>query len=164
MLFKINNAVIVAGVPISMIPLAMPIANELQRVWTGVSPRLIASILTLALVLVSALVYRLQAKGIVSLAGWTVLAVFYFPILVVTLVTFGSHQQDLVLGGLDYLKMGEQTVPTQQLLRFGNLPFLDLLPAHGLSDLATQMLYSLVNGYQGLDMVVWVPWLSQVGI
>ncbi len=163
-LFRINNAVIVAGVPISLIPLAMPIANELQHVWTGASPRLIASILVLLLVLASVLLYRLQAKGIISLNSWTALAVFYFPILVVTLVTFGTHQQNLVLGGLDYLKMGEQTVPTQQLLRFGNLPFLDLLPAHGLSDLATQMMYSIANGYQGLDMVVWAPWLSQVGI
>ncbi len=163
-LFKLDSAVIVAGVPISLIPLAMPIANEMQHVWTGVTPRLVAAILVLALLLVSGVLFWLQAKGTISLSGRTALAVFYFPILVATLVTFGSHQQTLVLGGLDYLKMGEQTLPTQQFLRFGNLPFLDLLPTDGLSDLATQTLYSLVNGYQGLDMIVWTRWLSETGI
>jgi len=163
-LFRLNSALIVAGIPISLIPLAMPIANEIQHRWAAVSPHLLAWLSIVVLLLMSVLLFRMQARGFITIGVRASLAGFYFPILVVTLVAFSSHEQTLVLGALDYLKMGEQTVPTQQLIRFGKIPFLDLLPSHGLSDLTSQLFYSLVNGYQGLDMVVWSDWVSKTGV
>ena len=161
-LFNINNAVIVAGVPIILIPIAMPIANELQHIWADVSPSLMGAVLVSLLIAAAAVLFYLQSSRRLSLDGSTVVVYGYFPILIATLATFASHRQTVVMGHLDLLKLGESTVPTQQLLRFGSVPFLDLMPTHGFSDLATQTFYSLLNGYQGLDMIIWSSWGSEV--
>ena len=163
-LFRLNGALIVAGIPLSAIPLSIPIANELQHRWTALSPRLVAGLLVVALVAVAAILFHLQAKRRINLSGPKALAGFYFPILVLTLATFSTHQQTVVLGTVDLLETGEQVVPAQQLLRFGKVPFLDLLPPGGLTDLTSQVLYSVVNGYQGLDMVAWSRWVAASGV
>jgi len=157
-----NGALILAGVPVILIPLALPVANELQSAWRSSDPRYIAMALVTALVMAAGLLFVLQRHGRLKLSKAALLHRWYFPVFVVTLVTFRTHAQSVNLGVLEFFRQGELTLPTQQWFQFGKLPLLDLVPNHGLSDVLLQSVYSLLNGDRGLDMLVWLDWLPEV--
>lgn len=161
-LYDLNTAVIVTGAPLVLIPLGLQIANEIQYTIGGLESRWPFVICVGLLVGVSLVLYGMQRRGKVRLAGTRVVEGFYFPVAVATLASFKFHRHVLHLGELDYFQSGEQVLPAQQWSDFGSFPLLDLIPTHGLSDVGVQSLYTLLNGVQGLDMLVWLPWIPAV--
>ena len=56
---------------------------------------------------------------------------------------------------LDLFQGGEATLTVQQLFHFSAIPFIDFFPGQGLSNFFFQFLYSLVNGYRGVEALMW---------
>lgn len=161
-LYDLNTAVIVAGAPWVLIPLALQIANEVQYTLNGINAQWLSWICVGILIGSSLLLFWMQRRGVIRLAGTRVLEGFYFPVAVATLASFRFHRHTLLLEQLDYFSSGERVLPAQQWADFGSIPLLDLIPVQGLSDAGVQSLYTLFNGVQGLDMLVWLPWIPLV--
>lgn len=161
---RLDNVLTVALGPVMLIPLALPIANELQFTLSAVAdiaPRSVWLFLTLLLVGASAgLTVRSLNRG-PSWRASKLVRNFYFPVLVISSATFVNFDHFFRVGpAIDMFHWGELAVPVQQLFQFHSVPFLDLLPTHGLRDLLFQLAYTVVNGYRGLEMFVWTYWLN----
>ncbi len=161
-LFDLNTAVIVAGAPLILIPFGFQVANELQFTLGNQVSRWPYYLMIGAILATSLLMYLMQRRNVFQLTGAGVLGGFYYPVAVATLASFKAHRHTLQLGEVGYFRMGQEVLPTQQWSDFGSFPMLDLIPANGFSDVGIQWLYSLANGIQGLDMMVWIPWIPVV--
>jgi hypothetical protein len=161
-LFDLNTAAIVAGAPLMLIPLGFQVANELQYTLGGQASRWPYYLMVGLILATSLLMFAMQRRSVFQLTGAGVLGGFYFPVAVATLASFKAHRHILRFGDVDYFRMAQEVLPTQQWSDFGSFPLLDLIPAHGFSDVGIPWLYSLANGIQGLDMMVWVPWIPVV--
>ena len=161
-LYELNTAVMVAGAPLALIPLATVVANEVQFAVPSLSPRAVALSAAVGLVVISAILFVLQQRGRLRVTGASLLSGFYFPTAVATLATVKTHRHTLDLGVLDYFRSGELTLPAQQWTELGSVPMLDLLPGRGLADFGFQTLFTGLNGVHGLDMLVWLPWVPVV--
>lgn len=159
-LSRLHDRITLAVAPLFLIPASIPIANELQYTLGTSSPRRIAGLLIVVLVLFVAPLFVLGRRFRVR--SESVLYWFCFPVVLATGYLFQVHRHTLHLGNLDYFHLGEETVPTQQLFAFGKLPIIDVRLAHTFSDMFYQALYSLVNGYRGLDMVIWENWMPSI--
>ena len=47
-------------------------------------------------------------------------------------------------------------------MNFGSVPLMDLYLTHTFSDLFYPALYTMVNGYHGIDMLIWNNWMPEV--
>ncbi len=72
----------------------------------------------------------------------------------VTLITFYQETINIV-GKLDLFHLGEANLPVHQLINFGKIPFLEIFPTHGLSNLMPQLLFGLFNGFNPLEGFIW---------
>ncbi len=149
-----------AATALLLIPASIPVANELQYRFAATAPRTIAILLIVLLGAASAGMFFLGRRWRPSTAS--LLVFFYFPVLIATGYLFRVHRQTLHLGSLDYFHLGEKTLPTQQLFLFGKLPLADVRLAHTFSDMFYQTLYTMANGYRGLDMLLWESWMPLV--
>ena len=161
-IYDLNTAVLVAAAPLLLIPLGFQIVNELQFTFGATGSRWPYLFMSALLFGVALILFAMQRRGRLHLTGAGVLAIFYYPVAVATLASFKSHRHTVKLSEVDYFRLGEQVLPTQQWFDFGSFPLLDLIPARGFSDVGIQSLYSLLNGIQGLDMLVWLPWIPVV--
>jgi hypothetical protein len=161
---RLDNALTVALCPLMMIPILFPVANELQFALSAVfevSPRTIALILVCFALAASLLL----AERVVKKGPWCrasrLVRVYYFPVLIATSATFVYFTHFFVVGpAVDLFHWGELTVPAQQWFKFGRMPFVDILPTHGLRDLVVQTLYTWINGYRGMEMLIWSYWID----
>ena len=161
---RLDNVVTAALAPLMLIPAALPLANELQFSLSGtvdISPRTIWIGFTLLLIVAAV------RRAVVSLRrgpAWRASKLvrnFTFPVLVLTSATFVNFDHFFRVGpAIDMFHWGELVVPVQQLYQFHRIPFVDLLPTHGLRDLLAQLIYTLLNGYRGLEMLLWNSWVN----
>ncbi len=162
----LDHAILFFHLPLSFYPLLIPIANEIQfglSSLTKITAREISISLLVFSFLASLLLFRKkirEAKNPKNLQR--VFWLFYFPIIIAALAMFRYYNHGLALGPFDLLHKGERTTPVQQLFQYGKIPYVDFLPAHGLSDLLFQSFYSLINGYRGLEMLIWWELLPKV--
>ena len=161
-LSDLNTAVIVAGSPLTLIPLGGLLANELQFAVPAASPRALGLAVVVLLAAISLTLFILQRRGRLKISGVAILGSFYFPVTVATLASLQTHLWTLNLTSLDSPHLGGRILPTQQWAEFGSLPFLDLLPGQGLADVAVQTLYVWIHGVRGLDFLIWLPWIPVV--
>lgn len=153
---------IAAGIPLLLIPISAPLANELQYNLPTLSPRKLSAILIALLGIASVLVYKgCRADTLANRTPFLIHSV-YLPIVLATHAFFKLHRQIIYTGELDYFHLGENTLPTQQLFLFGKVPLIDLRLSHTFSDMFFQTLYTWINGYHGMDMMVWARWMPPV--
>jgi len=162
--------ILLAGVPVMLIPGAIPLANEIQVRLPGRDPRSLAlgaagfllaagvGLFFAGPALARRLGYRLDGGA----GARRLVERFYLPALVGTWAVFKFHQHTHHFAELDYFHYGEITLPTEQLAHFGRLPLVDIRLSHTFSDMLLQGLYTLVMGYRGLDMLLWFLWMPAV--
>ena len=85
----------------------------------------------------------------------------YFPILISTITLFNLHTNYLSIQYLDTFHHGENLISTQQLFSFSIVPFINVFPTHGLSYMFSQILYSVINGYQPFAPWLW-EWIPKI--
>ncbi|MBI5252280.1 MAG: hypothetical protein HY912_22525, partial [Desulfomonile tiedjei] len=156
---RLDNALATALCPLMLIPILIPLANELQFAMSGLvtaSPRSVwLGLVGLALVGSVFLAARVIKAGPLCRTSRLVND-YYFPVLIAASAIFAYHSHFFTVGpAVDFFHWGELTVPVQQLSQFGRMPFVDLLPTHGLRDMVLQTAYTLLNGYRGLEMLIW---------
>ncbi len=153
---------IATGIPLLLIPISAPLANELQYRFPNCPPRLLATIFIAILIIAGVLVFKgCRPQSLAHRAPLLIHAV-YLPIFLATNTLFKAHRQMLYIGDLDYFHLGETTLPTQQLFNFGSIPLIDIRLTHTFSDMFYQTLYTWVNGYHGMDMLLWARWMPMV--
>jgi hypothetical protein len=153
---------VLASAPLAFIPAAVPFANELQYRFPMVAPRILAAAAIAALFGAACALAAVHRRGRWRPRPARVLALAVFPAFLAGNVLFTVHEHVLRFDQLDYFHLGETTLPTQQLFQHGRLPLLDLHLTHTFSDMVFQTLYTLVNGYRALDMLVWARWVPAV--
>ena len=153
---------VLASAPLAFIPAAVPLANELQYRVSSVGPRALATAAILALAGAAVGLAAAHRRGLLAPRPASVLGLVVFPAFLASNVLFAVHEHVLHFSKLDYFHLGESTLPTQQLFDYGRLPILDVRLAHTFSDMVFQTLYTLLNGRQGLDMLVWEAWMPTV--
>ncbi len=156
---RINGIVLMSFIPLFLIPAAIPIINESQFTLSGlffISPRQLSIIVFSILFVVSIIIlfYLINSEKQIFKQS-RLIAYYYIPVIVISVVLYKYFGHYIGLGGLDSLHQGETITPTQQLFQFGKIPFVDIWPAHGLRDFILQTFYSFINGYRGLEMWMW---------
>lgn len=155
----------------SMLPLSalaglMPLVQELQFTFAAAIPNLKILMLFVFLLIfvISMLLFFFKPTGNANtLCDFTrrLIEDRYVPLLLFTVLIFVLHDQYVVFGDLDYFHLGEALITNQQLFQFGKIPFLDIFPTYGLSNLSFQLLYSAINGYKPLEPYIW-QWMSTI--
>lgn len=159
------NLISLSFLPILLIPITIPLSNELQFTFSGivhVSPRII-SVSVAAFLLLSSLflfIIFFKNKNYVP-QSIKVLENAYFPIIIASAVLFRAYQHFMVFENYDMFHHGELLISNQQLFSFDAMPYIGIYPTHGLSEMYYQMLYSLVNGYRPVEPLLW-NWLTPI--
>lgn len=160
---EIESALFSALIPYSLIPMSIPLANELQfnlSRYFYVSPRLLSLLIIGLLFLVSVVIFSLRlVKGGREIDQTKVMTNFIFPLIIATFTLYQNHRQFIESQVFDLFHDGENLITVQQLFSFGKIPFIDLLPTHGLSESFSQIAYALVNGYRPIEPWLW-SWLT----
>jgi len=161
----VSNLIILSFIPALLIPISIPLSNELQFTLSGtvhIEPRLLSSIIAVFLLLSSlGLFVYLSKRERIEVRAARVIGDVYFPIIIATATLFRYYQHSLVIGAYDMFHQGEQLISNQQLFSFGSLPYIGIYPTHGLSEMYYQVLYSLVNGYRPVEPLLW-SWITPV--
>lgn len=156
-----------ALIPLLIIPLTIPISNECQYTlskYVQILPVTLTKLFVIVLFLISIgiFLFKLLRKERDHLENESFnIHLIYFPIIVISTGLFHYYQHFLDMGTYDVFHHGELLIPAQQLFVFHKLPFIDIYPTHGFSDIFYQILFSLFNGYSPVQPIVW-QWISAV--
>lgn len=150
---------ILSAIPLILIPISIPISNELQFTLSNlldISPKQLSSaaIFILAAISVSVFLILLNRKQL-TLNSAKVIGNIYYPVLIATICMFNFHRHYVWFGYFDHLELCDYVLCPQQLFQFGKIPFVDIFAPRGFSDIAWTTLYSLINGYRGLEIIMW---------
>lgn len=164
-----NKLLLISCIPFILIPLSIPISNELQFSLSSVvhvAPRLLSGIVILMLIAGCFMLFSVFARIKTSITASMIVKNIYFPILAATLYLFKYHTHSLNFkGDFDLLHLGQEVFATQQLISFNKIPFVDMWAgANGLNNMLYQLLYSFINGSRGLEMLLWQWVYGLVGI
>ncbi|HEY3236862.1 MAG TPA: hypothetical protein VGJ84_19245, partial [Polyangiaceae bacterium] len=159
---KLRRAFALGASPLLLFPFLCPVANELQFTLTQrhpTSPRAIALAFLSVLIVASVTGFVLALRGRLRFRPSKLAIWFCFPVVIASESWLSRYNHQLAaLGepiGLDQLlHLGERVTPVEQLVHFGKLPFVDLWPAHGLSDYLGAV-YAWVNGFHPFEIAAW---------
>ena len=156
--YTINESLLFSFIPFILIPISIPISNELQFALSGIwniSPRLLSSSIILLLFISSLTLFFIFLNRGLSIKSSKLIGNIYFPVFVATTYLFKSHINFVGFGEtFDLLHVGQEIFPVQQLLIFNKIPYVDFWPGRGLTDILFQLFYSAVNGYRGLEVII----------
>jgi hypothetical protein len=157
---RIGAAIVLFGMPVILIPIMAPLSNEIQFTLSSkiiFTPAQLFNLSSLFLTITGLLLFcGYLIKNNLHLHAGKIITRWYFPILGVSMLLLSASPQFFTSGWLDPLHSGEGITPVQQFFSFNKLPFVDLWNAHGLSDLLIQLVYCLVNGYRGIEFLLWI--------
>ena len=155
------SSILLAAVPLLLIPISAPISNEVQyslslvSTWSDKSFAIAALAILLA---TSFLIFLLNKSKRIE---FNIASNFYLPIFIATLTMFTMHTNFLDINVFDMFHHGENLISTQQLFEYSKIPFINLYPTHGLSYMLGQVLYALVNGYAAFSPWLW-EWIVKI--
>jgi hypothetical protein len=160
--------------PLFFYPFSIPLTNEFQywlSQWISLSPRAISIGLLLLLLLISALFYKHQIlKNHQFFTTKFSLENIIFPVILAALSLYANYTTTYDIKNTIYtswgnppnfFELGLTSTVIQQFFDFGKIPNVSLVNPHGLSDIYSAILYSIVNGYQPLDCFLW-QWITPV--
>jgi len=146
-----------ALIPLSFLPMMYVIGSEAQYTLTKhgvvVSPKIIAMWLSVFLVAVAALMYRLKRNVENDESAIEKIETIIIPALLVTVAIFAAHYQTIA-PDFDLLHNGNKTLPAQQFLQFGKIPLLDIWEHQNLPILP--FIYGALNGLNLLEQNIWL--------
>ena len=157
------NSILFASIPLLLIPVSIPISNEIQFSLSGLynfSARGVSIFTVSTLSFLSLVMFFLGTKRTWKDRPLPIASYVYFPLLIVSVVVFNEYKNFINIPiHLDMFHQGEDLITIQQLFSHGSIPFVNIYPTHGISSLVSQFLYSVVNGYKAFE-----PWLWEWGI
>lgn len=159
---RMLSALTVASMPLLLIPISIPLSNELQYALSNIifSGRTVAGgVFTLLLLGSAALFFLTYRKGNGERHITAILNNIVLPILVGTVTLYVYYTPQIKQFGFDMFHHGENLITAQQMFQFGAIPFVDIFPTHGFSSLYPQVLYSLFNGYSFVEPWLW-NWMN----
>lgn len=154
-------SILSAAIPLLLIPISIPIINELQYSlsstidWSIKRFSILGVIFWLICSLIILIFYRVRNIKL-KFAKY-----LFFPIFIATITLFNLHTNFLDINFFDTFHHGENLISTQQLFMFGKIPFINLYPTHGISYILGQTLYSLTNEYQPFAPWLW-EWIAKI--
>ncbi len=161
---RIRSANLSAALILALIPVVLPLANEIQFAVRGLSSlppgglgRIFSGIAWVAAPVFWAI--RVLRPGRFRTKKFT--ANILFPVLIAGFFLCSEADRTLTFKTFDLFHNGERMLVTQQFIGFGKIPFLDIIPTHGVMDFFGQSLYSWVNGYRGPEMFLW-RWIPEL--
>ncbi len=162
---RLDRALIASGTPFILIPVSIPLSNELQFTIshiTDISSRQLSGGIIAALILISIGTFAfIVRKPAVKIRASKIIQNLYFPVCIATSVIFFFYQPSLDVAGFDMFHDGESLIVAQQAFEFGQMPYIDQLPTHGLSEVHFQFLYSWINGYRAIEPWLWA-WINDL--
>lgn len=155
---KARSAYLIASIIFSVIPAIIPLSSELHHAYFGnqsLSPVVFAKILVVTLFITGLALFFLYIfiKG--NLYTSTIVRCLIFPIILMGFFLCNAIHGQAIFANFDMFHIGERMILTQQMFSFGKIPFIDILPTHGIMDFFGESLYSFVNGYRGPEMYLW---------
>lgn len=153
-----------SAIPLILIPLSIPLSNEIQYTFSRYihSARIVSAVFITFLIAISVFIFLFRLYKVKKFVNThRLITLVYFPIIIATLFTYFSYRHFIVLDKVDMFHHGEYMLTVQQMWQYGKVPFIDIYPTHGLSNLFPQILYSIVNGYHMYEPSLW-HWLYYV--
>jgi hypothetical protein len=154
-------------IPLALIPVSLPFINELQFTlshYVNISTKILSILVFGILIILSAAVFYTFIRR--KTPKWSTITSdlngnFYFPLIIITFVIYKNYMHSFIYSNFDFFHHGENLITTQQLFEFGKIPFINIYPTHGFSNIITQILYSFINGYSLLEPWLW-NWIYPV--
>ena len=145
-------------VPLASLPAVSVIKDELFFVFRtrgfNVGSQLLPFIVVLMVVAVLVLIrYRRSANKIIT-AENRLVALGYFPVFVFSLITYAYHSYYIEYSEELY-ENANNYLPAMELFRFGTVPVIEKLSGHLVSGYFFMILYSILNGLTGLDIILY---------
>jgi hypothetical protein len=155
----LKEGLIKSIIPLLLIPLTVPLSNELQYSISGsypIPPNDITKFLVLFLIGVSICIFWLTLKRQTKSDDlFTYVKNYYFPLILISIGLLQYYHHFLNMGTYDIFHHGELLISSQQLFVFHNIPFVNIFPTHGFLEMFYQILYSSVNGYSPVQSLLW---------
>jgi hypothetical protein len=145
----LDRSISLGMIPLMLIPISVPISNELQFTLSDSvkDAQNISFTIMLMLLLISLLLFVFSRK-IAFNVNRNLIETVHLPIVIATISVYKFYQPFIAFSnGYDLFHHGELLISNQQLFSFGKLPFFNIYPTHGLFEMNFQVLYSLLNGY-----------------
>ena len=159
------NAILSASVPFLLIPISIPISNEVQFSLSralSLSASSMSILFIFILLTFSVFLFIRKEISQINDKPFSFAGNYYLPILVATATMFNVYKNFIELPVLvDMFHHGENLLPTQQLFSFKSISFINIYPTHGISYLLGQVLYSLINGYRAFEPWLW-EWPTKI--
>lgn len=151
-----------AVIPLALLPAALPLFNELAFSLSGPSgshARAFGVTVVAGLYAASILLFMAGLAGRFRFSTSGLVKNYVFPALIAGFFLSSAVSGELLFESFDLFHNGERMLMTQQLFQQGRMPFVDILPTHGLMDFFGQSIYTLANGYRGPEMFHW-RWIA----
>lgn len=144
--------------PLAALPLISVLAREIflianQRGFHGLHPAYYHLILLLALLLGIFWVYR-KAAGIAKPSPEQYLNRRWYPLAILSFSTLGLYQPFLS-PSQEMFELANPALGIARYFSYGHIPFLESFSSHALSELFFGFVYTLFNGYHGLDYALY---------
>ena len=162
---RLDDALLLSSVTYALIPVSVPLVNELQYTLSSrstVPPQTLALLTIGLLVLTSALLFLVSLlRPFTRLTTYRIVERYYLPLIIATVTLYASHEHVLSYVCYDLHHVGAELLATHQLFNHGSVPYVDFLPTHGLTEAMPQIVYSLVNGFRPVEPLLW-NWLLTI--
>lgn len=163
--YRLDSALQRAGVCALILPLVFPFATEVHYALLGVvaiTYRTLCTIFVIALLILGGLAFWRTLSGTrPGVRRSKMIVNVYFPLFIFVNAVLVYYKADILFPSFDTFHYGERLISAQQLFQYYRIPFIDLYPTHGMSDVLIDILYYAVNGYRMFEPYVW-QWIYQV--
>ncbi|MDP1622350.1 MAG: hypothetical protein Q8M08_08415 [Bacteroidales bacterium] len=149
---------IIASLLLAFIPASLPISNEIHYTLSGITtiqPQDFARMIVGIFFAASIFFYLFFLWRKITIRTSSVVANYILPAIIIGFYLMTAVDGILTFKTFDLFHNGERMLVTQQLFSFGRIPFVDIIPTHGIMDFFDQAMYSAVNGYHGPEMFLW---------
>lgn len=137
---RLVRALVIAGAALLFIPMCIPLAQELHYQLSeqiSASPRILAMLMSSILMLVSGIILLLTLKRrcLEHVRLEKVINFVYLPLILASLAMYNYYHHTFIYDSFDLLHQGQVVILAHQFFNYGMVPFIDIMPVHGLADI-----------------------------
>ncbi len=162
---RLDDALALSSILYVLIPISVPLMNELQYTLSSrstVPPQTLALLTCGLLVLTSVLLFLVSLlRPFTRPTCYRIVEWYYLPLIIATVTLYAWHEHVLSYVCYDLHHLGQEMLASHQLYNFGSVPYIDILPTHGMTEAVPKIVYSLVNGYRLVEPMLW-NWLLMI--
>ncbi|MDP7078993.1 MAG: hypothetical protein QF415_03825 [Candidatus Undinarchaeales archaeon] len=162
---RFDDALLLSSITYALIPISVPLVNELQYTLSSrsmVPPQTLALLTCGLLILMSVLLFLMSLlRPFTRPTSYRIVEWYYLPLIIATVTLYARHEHVLSYVCYDLHHLGQEMLASHQLFNYGSVPYIDILPTHGLTEAVPKIVYSLVNGYRLVEPMLW-NWLLMI--